>query len=526
VRLAGLVVVAAVATVVRLAFLYRAPVFLTGDSQSHYLPGFDLAFGAGFDPELRRTPGYPLFVAGVIGFLGEDLRALAFAQHCLGVATAVLTYALGRLTFGWVAGLLAGLLVALDGALILSEHSMMTETLFGTLLVATLAALLAGHRTGRWGWYLLGGLLLGMAALTRPVAQILVFVVPAVLVLLAALNGRGRNDVPRSSDVPGSSVALIPALSQRERERVRFAGLRRGLGAGLWACVVVGVGFSLMVGPWTVRNLAEHGSLTASGGLGRSLVARTIKYDQGYFDEDRVVADDDLKGQVYQFVRGKRNTIRNSRSVRSTQAGLMKEFGLTQAESDGLMRQVALEAISERPGYYAVGSLKMAGQILVGKEKEDALETRWTQRTQKDWAEQWEARIDHLATPTSPSEHAESGKAERLANLYQPSELGPIMPALALIGLVMAVVVPSFRPALLVGLSMAALVLASAALDGPVPRYRYPVDPLIALLAAGAVVGIARYLPLPLRRRRASGLPRGEDDDRGGIRARLDPVPR
>jgi hypothetical protein len=519
-RLAGLVVVAVVATVVRLAFLYRAPVFLTGDSQSHYLPGFDLAFGTGFDPELRRTPGYPVFVAGVIGFLGEDLRALAFAQHCLGVATAVLTYALGRLTFGWLAGLLAGLLVALDGALILSEHSMMTETLFGALLVATLAALLAGHRTGRWRWYLLGGLLLGLATLTRPVAQILVFVVPVVLMLLALTRRPTVN-----GEVLGSSVALtprsalVPALSQGER------GLRRGLGVGLRACVVVGVGFSLLVGPWTVRNWTEHGSLTASGGLGRSLVARTIKYDQGYFDDDRVVADDDLKGQVYQFVRGKRNTIRNSRSVRSTQAGLMKEFGLTQAESDGLMRQVALEAIAERPGYYAIGSLKMAGQILVGKEKEDALEMRWTQRTEKDWAEQWEARIDHHATPTSPSEQAEFGAAGRLASLYQPSDLGPIMPALALIGLIVAVAVPGFRPALLVAFSMAALVLASAALDGPVPRYRYPVDPLIALLAAGGVVGIARCLPLLLRRRRASGSP-SSDDDRGGIRARLDPVPR
>ncbi|HYU18861.1 MAG TPA: hypothetical protein VEQ11_09210, partial [Chloroflexota bacterium] len=62
----GLAVVGLVAAAIRLAFLYRAPVFLTGDSQSHFLPGFDLARGLGFDPELRRTPGYPLFVAAMI----------------------------------------------------------------------------------------------------------------------------------------------------------------------------------------------------------------------------------------------------------------------------------------------------------------------------------------------------------------------------------------------------------------------------------------------------------------------------
>src|SRR3712207_7024552 len=48
--------------------------------------------GLSFEPEPRRPPGYALFVAGVITLLGEDLRALAFAQHLLGTVTALLTY--------------------------------------------------------------------------------------------------------------------------------------------------------------------------------------------------------------------------------------------------------------------------------------------------------------------------------------------------------------------------------------------------------------------------------------------------
>ena len=138
-----------VAATLRLAVLYRAPVLLTGDSQSHFLPGFDLAHGLGFDPDLRRTPGYPLFVAAVITLLGDELRALAFAQHVLGTGTALLTYALGRLTFGRLAGLAAGLLIALDGALILSEQTIMTESLFGLLLVGALVALVLGARASR-----------------------------------------------------------------------------------------------------------------------------------------------------------------------------------------------------------------------------------------------------------------------------------------------------------------------------------------------------------------------------------------
>jgi len=463
----GLAVVGLVAAAIRLAFLYRAPVFLTGDSQSHFLPGFDLARGLGFDPELRRTPGYPLFVAAMITVLGEELRSVAFAQHVLGTLTALLTYCLGRLTLGPLVGLASGVLVAVDGALILSEHTIMTEGLFGTLLLGSLAAVAWGRsRPGSaWLWYLLGGILLGLATLTRPVAQILVLVIPFGLLVV---------------------------------ERRWQPALR--------ASLVVWLGFTLPVGPWMLRNLTEHGSLTASGGLGRSLVARTVKYDTGYLEADiQPAGPDDLKGQVRQFIRGKRNTIRNSRSVRSTQAGMMKELGLTQAQSDSLMRQVAIEAIAGRPLYYLSGTLRMATQILAGKEKEDSLATRWSQRTDKDWVEQWEARIDHLVAPASPAEQREFGRAEGLVNIYQPVTFGPILPALALLGLGAAAALAAHRSAVLAGLTAVALVLTSAALDGPVPRYRYPVDPLIALLATGGVVVVAGQVAALMRRRAEVG---------------------
>src|SRR3954447_22238726 len=83
--LAALTVIGVVAALLRLAFLYRVPVILTGDSQSHFLPGYDLAFGNQFEPELRRPPGYALFAAGSILLFGEQLRALVFVQHVLGV---------------------------------------------------------------------------------------------------------------------------------------------------------------------------------------------------------------------------------------------------------------------------------------------------------------------------------------------------------------------------------------------------------------------------------------------------------
>src|SRR6266542_6428679 len=148
----GLAVVGLVAAAIRLAFLYRVPVLLTGDSQSHFLPGFDLVHGYSFEPELRRPPGYALFAAGTIVLFGDDLRALTFVQQALGVATALLAYGLGRVTFGRACGPLAGLLVAVNGALIVSGQSIMTETLFTFLLLGLLLALLQAGRSQHWAW--------------------------------------------------------------------------------------------------------------------------------------------------------------------------------------------------------------------------------------------------------------------------------------------------------------------------------------------------------------------------------------
>jgi len=463
---AALTLLSVVATTLRLAFLYRVPVILTGDSQSHYLPGFDLAFGNEFEPELRRPPGYAAFVAGVILLLGEELRGLAFAQHVLGVGMVALTYALGVMTFGRVAGLLGGLLVALNGALLLSGQSVMTETLFTALLLATVLTLLLAGKTGHWAWALVAGVTLGAASLTRPVAQALVVLVPLAFLI----------------------------YSRRPWRIVR-------------GTLLVGLGVAILLGPWMLRNLSEHGTMSAAGGLGRSLVARTIKYDEGFLDDSRPPEDGDFKAEVRQFIRGKRNTIRNSRSVRSTQAGLMKEFGLTQAESDRIMRVVATEAILEHPRYYAVGSLKMAWQIVLGKEKEDAYSDRWVMRAEKDWVEQWESRVDHVLTPPTPTEKASVETAQWLTGIFQPATVGPILPVLAIVGLLAGAVM--VRPALVPGLTLLGILLASAALDGPVPRYRYPLDPLIALFAAGGVTAVA-YGLLGVRRRfgRPAAVPR------------------
>src|SRR5215212_6201846 len=169
-----------VALGLRLAFLFRAPVFIIGDSENYFWPGYQLAREVGFDLDLRRTPGYPRFIAFVVRQVGEDLAALALAQHLLGVVTCLLVAGLGIRFWGRWTGLLAGLIVGLSGPLLIAEQYVMAETLFISLATLTIAWLALAIERPRWWALLVGGVLVGVAALTRPVGLVL-----AVAVLMA-----------------------------------------------------------------------------------------------------------------------------------------------------------------------------------------------------------------------------------------------------------------------------------------------------------------------------------------------------
>jgi hypothetical protein len=75
------------ALLVRLALHFRSPAFVGKDSQSYFLPGWEIARGLPWELGQRRVPAYPLFIAASVLALGEELRSLALAQHLLGVTS-------------------------------------------------------------------------------------------------------------------------------------------------------------------------------------------------------------------------------------------------------------------------------------------------------------------------------------------------------------------------------------------------------------------------------------------------------
>jgi hypothetical protein len=84
-------------------------------------------------------------------------------------------------------------------------------------------------------------------------------------------------------------------------------------------------------------------------------------------------------------------------------------------------------------------------------------------------------------------------QATGLVRLYEPSsrENGPLLGLLFLAGTAASVSRPTWRVGLALPLTVLTVLVLSAFLDGPVPRFRYPLDPLIALVAAAGLLSLA-----------------------------------
>ncbi len=468
-----MLVVVLVAAVVRGRFLAAGPpTFVTPDSDDYLWPGYALAAGLGFEPELRRTPLYPVFIAAVLAS-GGNLATLAVVQHGLGVVTAALTFGLGRVALGGVvgrpAGLLAGLMVALSGPLLVYEHYLMSEALFTLTLTLGLLVLTVALRRPSARWLLAAGAAIALAALTRPIGQA---VVPIALVLPVLL--------------------ALPAWR---------TGLRRA--------ALVATGIVLVLAPWTIRNLALHGTTGADGALGQALIGRTVRHDKGFRYDDPANPDPDpTRAAARRIIQQEADDGEPSGGTITSR--VRDELGLSQAQTSALLRDLALSEIVERPGHYLSGTGEMAWELFQGRN--ERLLGNWRQRTTRNWDRRWDARLVALLDPDTPAEGEPYERADAVTSFFQPWRWRTPITWLFGIGSVLALAVPRLRPALAPAATALVLVLAAAALDGLVWRFRYPADPAIAVVVAGGL-----FAPLALAWTALSGYRLGRNGRVGKV---------
>jgi 4-amino-4-deoxy-L-arabinose transferase-like glycosyltransferase len=164
---------------------------------------------------LLRTPVFPVALAGPLSLSGGSVPWAVLPFSLLSVGTVGVAYALTKRLFGHRPAVFAAAALAVDPISIVWSGYPQPEVLLAFFLAAGALFVARGLQTGGLGPHAAGGLLLGIAAVTRPIALYL----PAVVAVI---------------------VAVLPRWTARRR---RLAG------AGLLLLVA-----SVPIGGWTVRN--------------------------------------------------------------------------------------------------------------------------------------------------------------------------------------------------------------------------------------------------------------------------------
>ena len=257
------------ALVLRLVMVQRDSDRLHTDPDAYVSLAQSLVDGAGYStagsnqPTGFRPPFYPLLLAGALSVGLPPHMAVVFCNLAATVVLVIMTVLLAEaICRSRPVALAAGVFVAADPLLLRYATEPMTECVSAALMTAALLAVVrqvTSPQAVKWG--IIGGLLLGLSALCRPVAYVTCAVLTAILLIRAIGTERKR----RNSIL----LALLP-----------------------------GIMAALTVSPWIIRNAVQFGRLipaTTHGGytllLGNNQVfyERVVSGQQDVWDGESLI---------------------------------------------------------------------------------------------------------------------------------------------------------------------------------------------------------------------------------------------
>jgi hypothetical protein len=164
--------------IIRLAFnvycvgLQTAPgtsVLRASDEGKYHDRAVALARGEGFGNSAHTPPGLPIMLSGIYKVFGENIAFARLIQTLLSSLMVIFLFFIARFVFGERAGFVAASIASIYPFFVFWTGAVITETLFVFLCVAGVLSVLCYLRKDKGAWNVLGGLIFGYAALTRPV---------------------------------------------------------------------------------------------------------------------------------------------------------------------------------------------------------------------------------------------------------------------------------------------------------------------------------------------------------------------
>lgn len=222
--------------VLRLAAVMLVPFNLFYDYKGYDEYGWEWALKGGYYRGEYLTafwpPGYPYLLSRIYTLFGHVPQAAAYVNILLGISIPLLSYLIVRKVWNENLARWTAVILVFFPSQILFTHLLASEFLFTPLFLLSIWLFLSFDRklTGRWYKILGGGIILGLATLTRVISKLLL-------------------------------VMIIPFWLWESRE------IKRTTKYALLALV----GFSLAVVPWMVRNHYAVGAAKINTNTGINL---------------------------------------------------------------------------------------------------------------------------------------------------------------------------------------------------------------------------------------------------------------
>ncbi len=353
------------------------------------------------DEVFYQAPAYPYFLACVYRVAGHSLLAARLVQMVLGALSCALICLAGRHLFGPVAGVAAGVLLALYAPALFFD-GLIQKAGVGLFLVALLMYLVArGQRCSTLWLWLAGGATTGLLALARENALLLI---PVVAVWLA-----------------------VRFRDQSGWRRARWVG---GYLAGV----------ALVLLPVAVRNYV----------IGGVFAPTTSQMGPNFYIGNNAQAT----GVYAPLVPGRQDPlVERSDAVELAERDLGR--ALTSAEVSDYWFGRGLQYVKNQPGAW----LKLCG---------------------RKWSLVW----NHFELPDAEDVYAYADWSPTLRGLLRILHFGVLVP-LAVIG---AALTWARRRDAWIVYAMVLVTAASVALFYVFARYRFPLVPMLMLLAGAACV--------------------------------------
>lgn len=300
-------ILAVISLLIRVAGLVMLGPVVSQDTEDYTIPAINIASGDDYFTGLEkrdvlRTPGYPLFLAGVYTLAGENNFAVALLQQVMVVLAGIFVFLVGRRVVGELPAVIGASIFLLNPYILIFPNFILSEPISILTLSALVLLLILAMEKDQSYYFLASGLLLGYHILCR---------------------------------APGQLLPLVIAIPLW----LRYKSSKRILSGFL--LLIIGV--SLMTLPWLWYHYVRTGYIGFTPLLGRDLVLKICHHSSVTLDLPPSVEVN--------------NVIEKRGNVWAPSNELM-EAGYSRAEVDKIYLETALDIIKKRPFSFLLWELK------------------------------------------------------------------------------------------------------------------------------------------------------------------------